>query len=188
MKQMFTAKRVLVHVACLHLAVSIVNASYAFNSQNNTESSKMTISQKDATDTQQKILSSIKDMYSGNGADSGTFNRDVTFRDPVVICQGIDEVREAFRALKVMSPKIVEEPKLFVGSDNKELLIELKTSYICIKPFTVNSICVIKTDEDGNIETIEERWNFVPLIDRPLFKWSKRLNGLISYGLTRSLI
>ena len=181
-------RRISISAAGFHLAVSFANVSYAIIGGPNDADSKISISQKDATDIQKNVLRSIKDIYSGNGVENAKFSTEVIFRDPVAICEGIDEVAEAFRALKVISPKIMEEPKLFLGRSDKELYVKIRTSYNCIKPFTVNSMCIIETGEDGNIISIEELWNFVPLIDNSFFMWSKRLNGLISYRLTRFLI
>jgi hypothetical protein len=139
------------------------------------------IAQKDATDIQLNVVRSIKDMYSGNGIKNANFSKDVIFRDPLTILKGVDEVKDAFRASKAFSPKIINGPILLSGRTDKEILVQLR--YKCFKPFAISSMCIVEVDEDGNIKSFEELWNFVPLIDYSMCTWSKRLNGWMGFKM-----
>ena len=180
----------LVSLTGLHVFISLGSISYALSGNIETIYTDKIVQQNLlANPDSTVVLKLIKDLYSGKGADKDMCCSNIVFRDPVAICEGIEEVCEAFRALKVMSPTLIEDPKLmYINDSNNNQFIEVKTKYTIIKSFSVHSICVVETDKEGKVLSIEERWNSIPLLNFPPFTWAKRINGIVSYAITRLLI
>ena len=127
-------------------------------------------------------------MYRGGGLDAAYLTPGVVFEDPGGCCVGTDEVQEAFRALHALSPEQLEEPRLVVDVDNEgaAAVFALKQRYVGF--LKVDSTLHIHTAADGRISRFEERWNGVPLWKSAPFRWSRRLNGLLSSTLTPLLV
>ena len=51
------------------------------------------------------VLKQVDALYLAGRADRAAMASDVAFEDPVALCEGIDEVREAFRALRWFRPE-----------------------------------------------------------------------------------
>ncbi|KAJ1495197.1 hypothetical protein T484DRAFT_2157311 [Baffinella frigidus] len=127
-------------------------------------------------------------MYRGGGLDAAFLSPGVVFEDPAVCCVGTVEVQEAFRALHAASPESLEEPRLVVDGDNEgaTAVFALRQRYVGF--LQVDSTLHIHTAADGRISRFEERWNGTPLWKAAPFRWSRRLNGLLSSALTPLLV
>eukprot|EP00931_Biecheleriopsis_adriatica_P055431 TRINITY_DN32777_c0_g1_i2.p1 TRINITY_DN32777_c0_g1~~TRINITY_DN32777_c0_g1_i2.p1 ORF type:complete len:189 (-),score=37.17 TRINITY_DN32777_c0_g1_i2:34-600(-) len=141
------------------------------------------------------VLEVVSQMYSGRGL-TARLSSDVAFEeqgfkgmknlDPLALCQGDAEVREAFRALKACKPEQLQVPNLAGITEDGSLLVELQQRYfncLCVK-----STLVVSVAASGEIRRFEERWNGVPLLDTAPFPWSRRLNGILSYALSSRLV
>ncbi|CAK0862715.1 unnamed protein product [Prorocentrum cordatum] len=119
---------------------------------------------------------------------------EVVFEDPAALCCGLEEVAEAFRALRACSPEHIEEPLL---TDAALLCAagEAPAGVVCLQlrqryfgRLEVRSAVLVDTDESGRITRFEERWNMAPLVTGALFQWTRRLNGKLSFALTPRLL
>jgi len=127
-------------------------------------------------------------MYRGGGIDAVFLSPDVVFEDPAAYCVGKDEVREAFRALRACTPEQLDEPRLIVDGDGEgaTAVFALRQRYFGY--LEVQSTLHVHTAADGRINRFEERWNGAPLLEGAPFRWSRRLNGVLSSALTPLLI
>ena len=118
--------------------------------------------------------------------DKDSFSRDVTFEDPAVKCKGFGEVKEAFRALKVISPQTLDW-ELGDVTDNK-VEIRLWQRYGILSRNLDLFETVVVRHSKGKITSMEDRWKGKPLLQFEPFTWCRRINGVISAFLTSRLI
>ena len=124
-------------------------------------------------------------MYSGAGVPTGVLAPACSFIDAVAICHGTLETRECFRALQWMSPTLVTPPKVLsaVSTDGiTTVALAMETNYA--QRLAVKSLLLVTLDPANRITCFEEQWNNVPLMNSVLFRMARRLNGLISFGVT----
>jgi hypothetical protein len=137
---------------------------------------------------EERVLRVAKRIYSGGGLDEDACTAGVVFEDPVAKCVGIAETSEAFRALRVCKPEHVSEPWI-ASSDGQKTVVRLHQRYFGW--LVVRSVLHVQ-QEDSLIARIEERWKGVPLVAFPELpvdfpSFCRRLNGIVSYQLTRLL-
>ncbi len=143
----------------------------------------------------------VTKMYSGRGvshpyvplADS------VTFEDPAARCCGPEEVREAFRALSCLTPKAVQPPRCI---DVKPQGESIALSYALHQHYLggrmeLQSVLVVTVqlrqlkhipESEFLVLQMEELWNGIPLWNSYLFRIVRRINGWVSWHLTRKLL
>ena len=135
----------------------------------------------------------VKKAYSGGGIDAAILSVDATFTDPAARCAGRSEIIEAFRALgAVCKPVLVEEPAAMpaaAADGPNSVAFYLHSNYfggsfLLPKGLTVRSVLVVRTKADGTVCALEERWNGRELISFAPFRFSRRVNGIISVALT----
>lgn len=161
----------------------------------------------------ENVTKFIGNMYSGKGVviengkqQQGQFlstgvvlSRNVIFEDAAAICSTPGEVQEAFRALRRLDPECLERPKCInvePKGESIELTYSLHQRYF--KSLYVNSLLIVNihlsqiaNKREFNIFEImkmEERWNGVQPLGMFLFTFPRRINGIISYNLTKNLI
>ena len=137
---------------------------------------------------EEHILQVVKRIYSGGGLDEDACTAGVVFEDPVAKCIGLAETSEAFRALRACKPEHVSEPLIALSEPHK-MLVRLHQRYFGW--LVVRSVLHVQR-EGALISKIEERWKGVPLVSFPELpldfpSFCRRLNGLVSYQLTRLL-
>ena len=132
-----------------------------------------------------KAVKVVARMYSGGGLDAAACAGEVTFTDPAARCEGVGEVSEAFRALKWCRPETIEAPRAQPVSDS-ELLVHLHQRYFGF--LVVRSALCVKLSADGRVAELEERWNGAPLLWWSPFRWTRRVNGMLSSLLTPLLL
>lgn len=100
----------------------------------------------------------IQQMYTGGGLDESAVSSDVVFEDPVALCQGVKEVAEAFRALKIMRPVAIEMPTPVWRGTSKDVwqpsntvVVRMKQSYMGV--LTVTGSIVVDTEDDGTFSS-----------------------------------
>ena len=133
----------------------------------------------------------VKKAYSGGGFDAAALSADATFTDPAARCSGKSEVMEAFRALgAVCKPEVVDGPIAIPSTSPDETAFYLHSNYFKdsfvfgSKGLTVRSVLVVRTKPDGTVCALEERWNGKELMPFAPFRFSRRVNGIISCVLT----
>ena len=131
-------------------------------------------------------------MYKGQGLPAEHFAAQVVFEDPVAKCIGLAEVKEAFRALIICSPEAIAKPWLVVNTGQER---EFERVYVGLHQryfgfLEVRSIAVVDFEQGpkGLVKRVEERWNGHGLVDWTIFGIVRRMNGIISYGLTRVVV
>jgi hypothetical protein len=130
-------------------------------------------------------------MYAGGGVDPSACTDDVEFEDPVASCKGKAEVLEAFRALGVacsphsLSPPTTQCANMDSGGRDT-VLMDLSQEYFGF--LRVRSTVAVQMANDGRICRFEERWNSATLLPSIPFGVSRRLNGLLSYAVTRRVL
>jgi hypothetical protein len=133
----------------------------------------------------------VQKMYSGHGLDPRECAPDVTFSDPIVCCEGRHSAVEAFRALRYCRPQQVTPPSAAPSADGADTVIHLHQRYFgsaWFKGLEVRSTLVLRRCPDGQIGSLEERWNGAPLLQFAAFRWVRRINGVISTMLTPLLL
>lgn len=136
----------------------------------------------------------VTSMYAGKGVagiHGVRLGKNCTFEDPAAICSGSEEIMEAFRALRVAEPESVSLPRVVDVDPNVE---NLQVTYFLHQKYVgglvVKSLLVVDAELEGGelvISKIEEQWNGV----RPLgflYYPSRRLNGIISFNMTKLFI
>lgn len=64
------------------------------------------------------VLKQVERMYLTGGVDANAVSSSVVFEDPAVLVEGIDEVREAFRAVQAFQPKLADASTIErIGND-----------------------------------------------------------------------
>ena len=155
------------------------------------------------------VLKQVERMYLRGGVDANAVSSSVAFEDPAALVEGIDEVREAFRAVQAFSPAAAEASAVErIGEDR--YVVRTATRYLLPlsgpEGVTVRSEVVVDLvpkrkggDVDGTtgepseadvgkIARIEERWNGARLLEGFPFDLVRRGAGLVSYAATRAVI
>ena len=156
------------------------------------------------------VLKQVERMYLRGGVDANAVSSSVAFEDPAALVEGIDEVREAFRAVQAFSPAAAEASAVErIGEDR--YVVRTATRYLLPlsgpEGVTVRSEVVVDLvpkrkgvgDDDGTtgepseadvgkIARIEERWNGARLLEGFPFDLVRRGAGLVSYAATRAVI
>lgn len=130
----------------------------------------------------------VAKMYSGGGLDAPLCSPSVSFTDPAACCTGRAEVTEAFRALRVCDPEHLTSPTV-LATHKEETHLALHQryfagSYLLPRGLVVRSTLVVCTNGDGLITSLEEQWNGGPLLQWSAFRFSRRVNGILSSLLT----
>ena len=131
------------------------------------------------------VVKVISTMYRGGGLEPAACTERCSFDDPAASVRGRAEVIEAFRALRITRPVHVEEP-VGVSKADGSVEIHLRNRYFGL--LDVSSCVDVRTAADGRICEITERWNGAPLLEWPAFRFSRRLNGMISALLTPLMV
>jgi len=148
-------------------------------------SSLMTSKAGQSTETS-AVLGAVLTMYSQGCVHKDSFSPDVTFEDPAGKCKGFGEVKEAFRALKAISPQTLDWELGDVT--DKKVEIRLWQRYgIASRDVDLFEIVVVRHNK-GTITSIEDRWKGKPLLQYPPFTWCRRLNGVVGDFLTSRLV
>lgn len=148
----------------------------------------------------------IKPSKKGNTITGVKMAPTVTFEDPAAICVGQEEVREAFRALRLLHP-VSLSPPVCVNVEPKgetiDLTFRLNQQYtlpLLSKKITLGSLLKVKVqlqqmrdvglpESEFLVTEMKELWYGNPLMwPYPLFYVSRRLNGIVSYHLTTRLL
>jgi len=123
----------------------------------------------------------------------------LTFEDPAVVCQGLEEIREAFRALKAFSPHSLSTPICVnVQPLGESILLTFalhqQYTFPVYGDLTLRSILEVTVElqqrkdipeSDFLVTHIRELWSGKPLAWPYLLYYPfRRLNGFISYQLT----
>ena len=155
------------------------------------------------------VLKQVERMYLQGGVDALAVSSSVAFEDPAALVEGIDEVREAFRALQAFSPAAAE-PSTIERIGDDRYVVRTATRYLLPlsgpEGVTVRSEVMVDLvpkrkvgDVDGTaaelsaadvgkIARIEERWNGARLLEGFPFDLVRRAAGLVSYAATRAVI
>ena len=155
------------------------------------------------------VLKQVERMYLRGGVDASAVSSSVAFEDPAALVEGIDEVREAFRALQAFSPAAAE-PSTIERIGDDRYVVRTATRYLLPlsgpEGVTVRSEVMVDLvpkrkvgDVDGTaaelsaadvgkIARIEERWNGARLLEGFPFDLVRRAAGLVSYAATRAVI
>ena len=155
------------------------------------------------------VLKQVERMYLQGGVDALAVSSSVAFEDPAALVEGIDEVREAFRALQAFSPAAAE-PSTIERIGDDRYVVRTATRYLLPlsgpEGVTVRSEVMVDLvpkrkvgDVDGTaaelsaadvgkIARIEERWNGARLLEGFPFDLVRRGAGLVSYAATRAVI
>jgi len=143
----------------------------------------------------------VTSMYAGRGvshryvklADS------VSFEDPAARCSGPDEVREAFRALRYLKPQSISPPccvNVQPQGESIALWYALHQHYLggrlILPSLLVVTVQLRQLKEVPESEFVvlgmQEQWNGIPLWNSYLFWIVRRINGMVSYPLTKGLL
>ena len=133
----------------------------------------------------------VAQMYSGGGVNPRLVTDDVKFTDPAARCQGKQEVAEAFRALRFCNPESLTSPWASTGqTEDGTLHFNLHQRYFAgrLPGLELRSTLVVRTAPDGRVCELEERWNGASLLWWPQFRFSRRVNGMLSSLLTPLLL
>ena len=139
-----------------------------------------------ATSMTSAVATAVRNMYAGYGVDASLLAPDATVTDPAASCRGRSEIAEAFRALAaVLKPEIVEEPLPMTSAEGEPAFyLHQKYKLGSMLEFELRSILIVRTDDTGRIAAMEERWNGAPLLGFAAFRFSRRVNGVLSAILT----
>ena len=135
------------------------------------------------SNTSSAILGTVLTMYSRGCVSKDSFADNCVFDDPAARTQGFDELREAFRALRVLDPETLDWRLGAVGAGSVEVLLWQRYT-IGTRQIELHSKIVAQHDASGRIVALQDRWRGCPLLFMPPFTWARRINGVISYCLT----
>ena len=109
------------------------------------------------------VLKQVENLYLRGRADPVALAPDVAFEDPAALVEGLDEVREAFRAVRAFAPS-ADAPAEVAQIDARRYVVRTAVRYAL--PLTGPDGLVVRSDvlvtlaeRDGKIERLEERWN-----------------------------
>merc|ERR1712032_702314 len=114
-------------------------------------SSLMTSKAGQTTETS-AVLGAVLTMYSKGCVHKDSFSPDVTFEDPAGKCKGFGEVKEAFRALKVISPQTLDWELGDVTDNKVEIRLWQRFETVVVR------------HSKGKITSMEDRWKGKPLL------------------------
>tara|TARA_B110000977_G_scaffold163053_1_gene208803 strand:+ start:19497 stop:20225 length:729 start_codon:yes stop_codon:yes gene_type:complete len=160
------------------------------------------------------VLKQVERMYLNGRVDSNAVSSSIVFEDPAALVEGIDEVREAFRAVQAFTPTKNETSTIErIGDDKYVVQTAMRYNLPLTGPegLTMRSevvVCLVpKDDGDKKTETnahtdpspydtldagkicrIEERWNHVRLLEGFPFDLVRRGTGLVSFAATKAAI
>lgn len=147
----------------------------------------------------------VSGIYSGKGAKHHPHVKladSASFSDPAAICQGAPETCEAFRALVFLKPHALETPRCVDVTPRGEsitLTFALNQRYQVTNAATIVLPSLLLVDvqlqqrqdvpeSDFVVLRMEEQWNGVLPLSSYLFYFVRRINGIISYQLTKLLL
>jgi hypothetical protein len=147
------------------------------------------------------VTEMVTKMYAGRGAYHPHCHLadSVTFEDPAAICKSPDEVRETFRVLKGLKPKSLSSPKCInvePRGSSIALTYALHQRYgllsVDLRSHLVVEVQLIQMrdlpESEFLITRFEERWNGIPPQNNILLWVTRRINGILSYHLTKRLV
>ena len=112
--------------------------------------------------------------------------------DNVALVEGLDEVREAFRAVRAFAPS-ADAPAEVAQIDARRYVVRTAVRYAL--PLTGPDGLVVRSDvlvtlaeRDGKIERLEERWNGARLLEGFPFDMVRRGVGIVSRAITPWLL
>ena len=132
----------------------------------------------------------VSAAYSGRGLPVDALTANVTFTDPAASCVGRSEVVEAFRALQFASPEHVQPPHARERPDGTVDVVlhqrYFRGSMLLPSGFEIHSVLEVHTvgGGDDRICSLTEQWNGAPLLQLPVFRWVRRVNGIVSSLVT----
>ena len=147
------------------------------------------------------ITQLVTSMYSGQGIkphDHVQLADEIEFADPVAICRGPAEVKEAFGALRFLQPEPIRSPRcIHVEPKGASIFVTYSLYQRYLRGWLeFPSLLVLDVQlkqrsdmpqSDFLILRMEEQWNGVPLLTTFLNKAARRFNGVLSHQLTRLL-
>ncbi|KAH8119776.1 hypothetical protein DFH11DRAFT_1685279 [Phellopilus nigrolimitatus] len=128
------------------------------------------LSERQASQSEEKIIAAIKELYSCKPQESTyeVYAKDAVFQDPVGIAEGVDSIAAQFNALAKMFPR-ADFPKFRVlenpgGLPPHTILIDQDVAYYRDPSSgsptkTLNSLLTIHTDADYKITRHVEEWD-----------------------------
>lgn len=123
----------------------------------------------------------------------------VSFEDPAARSCGAHEVREAFRALKYLEPRSIRPPccvDVQPQGESIALSYALDQQYLDGR-LHLQSLLVIKVqlrqrkdvpESEFLVLQMEEHWNGIPFWNSYLFWIVRRINGMVSWQLTKRIL
>ena len=145
----------------------------------------------------------VTSMYGGHGVNHQhcELADSITFEDPAAICQSPKEVQEAFRVFKLLKPKSIMEPKcidveprgssigLTYALHQHYGLLSLKLrSHLFVKVELIHIKNSSSAESEFLITRFEERWNGIIPQSNYVLWISRRINGILSWYITRNLL
>jgi len=179
--------------AKVHVGVTLVSLGYGAFGHKFTRSNPLLNITEETFDSghYQYLAEFVENMYSGKGMthDYCKLDNDATFEDPAAVCQGNEEINEAFRALSKINPKPLSKPRCV---DVSPMGSTIACTYCLHQQYgtmlTVRSLLVVHIqlqtvhtkgfpESQFLVKKLEEQWNGTPLIDNYLFWIPRRING-----------
>jgi hypothetical protein len=148
----------------------------------------------------------VTGIYAGRGASTSSSHPHVkladtvTFEDPAARCYGPHEVQEAFRALKYLEPRSVRPPYCVDVEPQGEsiaLSYALHQQYYFGGRLELQSLLVVNVqlrqrkdvpESEFLVLQMEEHWNGIPFWNSYLFRIVRRINGMVSWQLTKRIL
>lgn len=136
-----------------------------------------------------RVEKTLSAMYTAGK--SGPLCRDqfqeiCTFEDPAASCEGFEEIAEAFRALAFLNPEPISR-RLASAEEPDLMTFDSRQRYIIAgRPIELVSTLVVRADDTGRLSSIQELWHHHPLL--PPLSLTRRLNGIVSFQLTKRLL
>ena len=138
------------------------------------------------------VLKQVENLYLRGRADPVALAPDVAFEDPAALVEGLDEVREAFRAVRAFAPS-ADAPAEVAQIDARRYVVRTAVRYAL--PLTGPDGLVVRSDvlvtlaeRDGKIERLEERWNGARLLEGFPFDMVRRGVGIVLRAITPWLL
>lgn len=148
----------------------------------------------------QFVTEFVTRMYAGRGMQHPyvKLQENTIFEDPAARCEGGEETQEAFRALIHLEPRSLSSPccvDVQPQGESIALSYALHQQYLGGR-LELPSLLIVTVqlrqrhdipESEFLVLKMEERWNGIPLIDSYLFWFVRRINGFVSYQVTRRL-
>lgn len=150
----------------------------------------------------QNVTKFVKNMYSSPRltTEGVQLSESVTFEDAHAICRTSSEVNEAFRALQALNPQCLSDPtcvNVQPKAESIEFTYSLHQKYagsVTVRSLLVLDAHLVQIKGDKNAESnfeitrMEERWNGIEPLSFFPFWVTRRVNGIISWHLTRRFV